>query len=657
MADRTKPPTRRRGLLPLLLAACGACDETRVPRPRQDAGPLPFPPPATLGAGFVDITPSDLRPGVFPRPGDARGRRLKVSGAFVDMDGDGRDEVVFTHRDPTPAGPGVPLVWRLADGALRAAPDLDLPIGVLPVLVSDLDGDGHVDVVGLRPDSPRPGQTLAEVSGHVAFLYGLGGGRYDEVVGVHDVPGFAPAYALQSVALTDLDADGWVDLLYADNGCCSNCRALHPVLRTGLRSYEDRPDLLRGDFRGGAYTAIAAPLFGESLVLAAVGWLCADSQHAFFRAGPPGEDGYARFDGFDPTPRDASFRDMDKLDCPTIACRAPMAAAWSDLDDDGLLDVFIAFNPMHALFRGTAAPPWVDRSDWMPFREIMGPRRELIPWGSALVDLDRDGRDDLLSAHGDDDTTAYDPGQAVGPQRTTAYWNATSLHFADITALTHLDRAGQWHSLTLGDPDGDGDVDLVVGGFGEPPRVYRNEVTGGHGLSLRLRGTLSNAYGAGARVETFLAGRPRPMTRVMGSYASPMQGNQPLLFLGAGASKQIARVRVTWPSGVVQELTDLPVDRALSVTEPLGFSIDPPSRHVRADGRSAVTLRVTPPAGQTVGARLRGPGSVAVTRDGDAWAVRVVSAPTAGSATVTLTLDGVELRVRPRIWWDAPRGP
>ena len=51
-------------------------------------------------------------------------------------------------------------------------------------------------------------------------------------------------------------------------------------------------------------------------------------------------------------------------------------------------------------------------------------------------------------------------------------------------------------------------------------------------------------------------------------------------------------------------------------------------------------------------ARLRGPGELTVAQDGAAWVVRVVAPRAAGSATVTLTLDGVELRVRPRVWWD-----
>jgi hypothetical protein len=53
-----------------------------------------------------------------------------------------------------------------------------------------------------------------------------------------------------------------------------------------------------------------------------------------------------------------------------------------------------------------------------------------------------------------------------------------------------------------------------------------------------------------------------------------------------------------------------------------------------------------------VTARLRGPGELTVMRDGAAWVVRVVAPRAAGSATVTLTLDGVELRVRPRVWWE-----
>ena len=666
MAHGTARSPRGRGLLAALFAGALGCDETPAAQrdgavdapatdaPAGDVAPTPGA-PTTLGMGFVDLTPSDLRPGVFPRPANSEGRRLLTGGTFVDVDGDGRREVVLAHRDPTATGPGVPLVRRLVNGALEPVAGFDLPTGILPTLVTDLDGDGQVDVLGLRPAPQPPGVSLAEVSGHVGVKYGMGGGRFEDGPDLGAAPGVAPSFQLESVALADLDADGWLDFVFADNGCCSTCRAVHPVLRVGPRQYEDRGDLLRGELRGGAYTVLAAPLFGDAITLGGVGRLCVDSQQAFFRATAPGDDGYPRFEGYDPTPRDAVFRaENPTLACPTIGCRAPMAATWADLDGDQLLDVFIPFDPLHALFRGTAAAPWQDVTAALPFRQVMGPMRPMLAWGSAFVDLDGDGRDDLVAVHGDDDSTAYDPRMAIGPQRTTVHWNAGGMRWAEITPLAHLDRPGQWRALALGDLEEDGDADVIVGGFGEAPRVYRNDIAaGGHTLSLRLRGTLSNPLGVGARVETFLPGSDRPVTRIAGSAASPVVGAEPWVFIGTGALDRAPRVRVTWPSGVVQELTDLAAGRAHVVTEPVGFAVEPASRHVRADGTSAATLRVTLPRAESVlAARLRGPGELTVARDGAAWVVRVVAPRTAGSSNVTLTVDGVELRVRPRLWWD-----
>ena len=135
--------------------------------------------------------------------------------------------------------------------------------------------------------------------------------------------------------------------------------------------------------------------------------------------------------------------------------------------------------------------------------------------------------------------------------------------------------------------------------------------------------------------------------------ASPVVGVEPWVFVGTGALDRAPRVRVTWPSGVVQELADLAAGRAHVVTEPVGFAVEPASRHVPADGASAATLRVTlPRAESALAARLRGPGELTVARDGAAWVVRVVAPRAAGSSTVTLTVDGVDLRVRPRLWWD-----
>ncbi|MEI2654311.1 MAG: hypothetical protein V9G12_19555 [Microthrixaceae bacterium] len=190
------------------------------------------------------------------------------------------------------------------------------------------------------------------------------------------------------------------------------------------------------------------------MALGAIGSLCADSQHAFFRAGAPEADGYPRFSGFDPTPPDAYFRSITRgVSCATIGCRAPMAAASGDLDGDQHFDTFIAFDPFHSVFRGSAAPPWQDLTVSMPFREIPGSGpRSMLAWGSAMLDLDGDGRDDIVSVHGDDDGSAYDLTLSIGPQCMTVFWNAGAMRFDDLTSAAHLDAPGQWRSLSVRRP-------------------------------------------------------------------------------------------------------------------------------------------------------------------------------------------------------------
>lgn len=641
----------------VLAVGCGGSDKGGA----AASPPLspPRPPPRTLGAGFVDLTPTALRVGVFPRPSGASERRLITGGLFADLDEDGRSEVVFVHRDPTPGGPGVPVVYRYDGRALAPAADLPLPPELFVAALVDVDGDGHVDAVGTRPDPLRPGQSLAKSSGRVVVAFGLGGGRFEAPMVIPSPTDVTDVYLLESVALADVDADGWLDLVLGDNACGSRCRALHPVLRTGPRAYADRADLVDAGLRGGAYAVVAAPLAGRAMMLGAIGSLCENSTHAFFRPEGADADGYPRFAGYDPTPQDAAYRARNSgRSCPSIACSAPMSAAWSDLDDDGLLDMLVEFDPTHSVFAGTASGPWRDLTASLPFRLQQGPARPMLSWGSALLDVDQDGRDDVVMTHGDDQSSAYDPGHAIGPQHTTVFWNATGMRFADITALTHLDAPGQWRALTAGDLEGDGDPDLIVGGFGDPPKLFRNDVAAGnHQLALRLRGTTSNHLGVGARVAAYLPGGAAPVTRVAGSFASPVTLSEPLVFVGVGALERAPRVTVTWPSGLVQELADLAAGRVTTITEPALFAVEPASRHVRAGAEA--TVRVTPraPDGSPrvtdrVAVRSsRADATVELARTAEGWVARV-RAPSPGSVVLTVEIDGAAVEVRPRIWFD-----
>ena len=610
-------------------------------------------PPSTLGPGFTDITPE--LPATFPnrvRPGEDP---VGTAGLFVDLDGDGQRELVLTSAtDDTPAD-GNALVFRLDPGTQRFAPGRDIPLTnrTLVLATADLDDDGAPDLVASRR------QPL--------LAWGSPGGGFGAPVPLASSSLDPRSTEVISVALDDLDDDGWLDVLVGNHQCCSTCLALHPFLRTGRRVFVDRADLVTDNPSGGPYALLAGSFGPGERLLGSIGAGCTSVAPSFFRA-TRGADGLPRFDPFDPTPPDAVYRSESSSDhpCPSIACRAPMGAAAGDLDGDGWIDLAISFNPFHGVFRGGSAWPLADHSEDTDFQEISADSgASMLPWGTALLDLDQDGRADVVTVHGDDHTTGTDPSRAIGPQHVTAHWNGGEFRFAEVTSLTHLDRRGQWRALFVGDLDRDGDPDLVVGGVGLAPRVYRNDIVSGHaGLALQLHGTSSNALGIGARVRVWpLAAGPAQLF-VVGGTASPYVVSEPLVFVGLGAARSAARVQVTWPAGTVQELRDLRAGAVHTLEEPPLFVVSPVDRHVPADGRSEATLRITPRAldgSVRPGARVEvalayGTGSLAAppawSEAEGAWVVRVVAPAAPGAGVVTLRVDGVPAGVRPRIWWD-----
>jgi hypothetical protein len=87
----------------------------------------------------------------------------------------------------------------------------------------------------------------------------------------------------------------------------------------------------------------------------------------------------------------------------------------------------------------------------------------------------------------------------------------------------------------------------------------------GHWIELRLEGTKSNRDAIGARIKVVAGGKTQYNHVVFAAgYASSSAG--PVHF-GIGSATS-ASVEVRWPSGMVQELKDVPADRIVKVKEP-----------------------------------------------------------------------------------------
>ena len=98
-------------------------------------------------------------------------------------------------------------------------------------------------------------------------------------------------------------------------------------------------------------------------------------------------------------------------------------------------------------------------------------------------------------------------------------------------------------------------------------RLLRND--GGnanHVVRIRTVGTASNRDGIGARVEVTAGGDTRwQLVKTGSSYLS--QSELPVHF-GLGATTQVDRLTIYWPSGKRQVLENIPANQRLTVIEP-----------------------------------------------------------------------------------------
>jgi len=128
--------------------------------------------------------------------------------------------------------------------------------------------------------------------------------------------------------------------------------------------------------------------------------------------------------------------------------------------------------------------------------------------------------------------------------------------------------------VAFGDYDNDGTIDAVVVNMDDTLTLLHNTTRAAHHwLTLRTVGARSNRDGIGARVRVRAGGRDQVReVRTSGSYAS---ASDPRVHFGLGAAGRIERVEVTWPSGVKQVFTDVPMDRMVTVHEEDGLRRQP----------------------------------------------------------------------------------
>ncbi len=248
---------------------------------------------------------------------------------------------------------------------------------------------------------------------------------------------------------------------------------------------------------------------------------------------------------------------------------AGMGAEFRDIDNDGLPDLWHTAieNETFPLFLNRGAGQFQNATQRSRLAQLTRP---MSGWSNGAVDLDNDGWKDLVVARGN----VMDNIESVSRHFHYAEPNAVlrnlgNAHFVDVStaAGTDFTRPAPNRGLAYGDLNNDGRVDLVITGLGAPTRVLQNETANqNHWIILQLQGVKSNRMGLGARVQIVTdAGTSQyaEATTSTGYAAS----SDPRVHFGLGTSRMLGKVRIRWPSGIQQVLTNVPADQILKVSE------------------------------------------------------------------------------------------
>jgi len=304
-----------------------------------------------------------------------------------------------------------------------------------------------------------------------------------------------------------------------------------------------------------------------------------------------------------------------------------MSACWVDYDNDGWLDLYISnmweapglrltanevfskgmpadilaryrrFAKGNSMYRNLRNGKFEDHS------EASGTQQSGWSWSNHSWDFDQDGYQDLYIANGlisgprqqelasfywrqavaksfpADRPTGYERGwDAIneltrsdgtwgGCQRNVFYLNNHDGTFTSCAGALGLDFLDDGQALALSDYDHDGRLEIVLTNRTGPQlRLLRCEMEGlGNAIAFRLRGTNSNRDAVGAVIS--LKTEEAIQTRVLEAGTGFCSQHSKEIFFGLGKRDGPVQAEIRWPSGLLQQLQELPVNHRIAIEE------------------------------------------------------------------------------------------
>ena len=249
--------------------------------------------------------------------------------------------------------------------------------------------------------------------------------------------------------------------------------------------------------------------------------------------------------------------------------QAGMGIAVGDYDLDGNLDILKTnfASDTADLYRNLGKANFEEVSR----RSGLGVENRFVGWGAGMADLDNNGLPDIfmVTGHVFPEIEKPLPDYPLKTPR-LVFRNLGNGKFEELLgeAGPAIAEPQVSRGCAFGDFDNDGDVDILIINLNEPPSLLRNDVApGNHWIKVKLVGVTSNRSAIGARV--LVKTGDVTQTQEVQSQSSFLSSNDPRLHFGLGQAAK-ADVRIRWPNGVWQALTEVKADQLVTVKEGVG---------------------------------------------------------------------------------------
>ncbi|MYA56497.1 CRTAC1 family protein [Candidatus Poribacteria bacterium] len=496
-----------------------------------------------------------------------------AGGGFFDYDNDGYLDIYLINARPQGEQVTVPLPTNVlyhnnGDGSFTDVTSLagmgDTRYGV-GATTGDYDNDGDIDLYLTN-------------FGDNALYRNNGDGTFTDVAPTAQV---ADTGWGTSCAFADFDNDGFLEL-YVSNYAKYTLDANKPCYRhniavyCGPSSYLPQPDVLYRNNRDGTFIDLTEQSGLLSVPAAhglgvAIGDSDNDGDTDIYVAND--QDFNFLFENLG----DGTFEEVGLLSgvsCSDIGkAEAGMGVAFADYDNDGKLDLTVSNfqNETNTLYHNEGDNFFMDAT--IP-AGIAEHTHRYLGWGIGFLDYDNDGYKDIFVANGHTmDNIAEVDRSTTTPQQNLLFRNLGDGKFENVTAamgegfaLRKTSRAA-----AFGDYDNDGDIDILVTNWNQTVDLLKNE--GGNRnnwIQVQAIGTKSNRSGIGARIKIVcrtLGGDELTQYAEVKSSGSYLAFSDLRVHFGVKDAERIDLLEIRWNSGIVDTVTNLPVNQRLIAVE------------------------------------------------------------------------------------------